>query len=340
MGLDFGALIPALAQGATSYMQGQRIGEHDREQRDALLHQRAFEEWAKKQQLAQSGRALDQRGEIEQLKLAAQQAIAALNNERALGVAKTAADARTHVGELQYAPDGSVDRTNTSRDKMNQRDNQTRFDIHVTPTAPTTKRQLFQDPQGNFHSLDDGTDIPPGWTPYNKPTGQGAGAGTRQQDMRRRELHSNFAKEPAVKDANALVGPLGDIRRGLSANSPMGDLAAVYSTIRMFDPKTGVRGQEIQLFGNAASIPERARRLLQQWQTGKQLTPQMRQDIQALMQQKQAEAESGMHNAQATYGQQVRDAGLTPADSAYIAPSASWMGKPKGLSGNILEDLK
>ena len=70
MGLDFGALIPALAQGASSYMQGQRIGEHDREQRDALLRQRAFEEWARKQQLAQSADALKQRGEIDQQKLA------------------------------------------------------------------------------------------------------------------------------------------------------------------------------------------------------------------------------------------------------------------------------
>ncbi len=108
MGLDFGALIPALAQGASSYMQGQRIGEHDREQRDALLRQRAFEEWARKQQLAQSADALKQRGEIDQQKLANAILLRQLQEQ----------GSTQRTGMVQDATTDRTGMTNTSREKV------------------------------------------------------------------------------------------------------------------------------------------------------------------------------------------------------------------------------
>lgn len=325
MAINWGALIPAAARGLGAYRAGQMQGEQERRADDTAASTRAFEAWAKRRQmqlqedktaqLYQSQEATRQNNAamlLERLRNAAD--IAEQRNSTQRDVAGTNAGVRRDVAGMQYGEGGAVDRTNASRE------NQVRITVDGANRRDDVIVQL---PDGGFGRVDaQGRVVPMPGTPYEKP-GASRGAGglsAPQQNAEVNRMKSQFRAEGPVKDAYAIAGPIRQIEASLALSSPQSQLAAVYETLKMFDPKTGVRPGEMEVFGNAASLPERGRRLLQQWNSGKQLTPQMVEDIKALVAEKRSAASAPVKPVQKAFGDRLRRLGLE-ADSAYVAPS-------------------
>lgn len=328
MAINWGALIPAAARGLGAYRAGQYQGEQERRRDDEAARTSAFEEWAKRRAmqlqedktsaLYQSQEATRQNNAamlMERLKNAVD--IADRNNATKRETTGLTTDARRDVAGMQYGEGGAVDRTNASRE------NQVRITVDGANRRDDVIVQL---PDGGFGRVDaTGRVVPMPGAPYEKAlsTRAGGGAGGMTPAQRNMEVHrmkSQFRQEGPVKDAYAIAGPIRQIEASLSLSSPQSQLSAVYETLKMFDPKTGVRPGEMEVFGNAASLPERGRRLLQQWNSGKQLTPQMVADIKALVAEKRAAASAPVKPVQQAFGDRLRRLGLE-ADSAYVAPS-------------------
>lgn len=337
MAINFGALLryaPAAAQGLGAYRKGAMAGEREREQNERADAAQLFEQFARRRQLEQTDRTINQRGELQAERLANAEALKARDAQIRELVARIntgSAERRTGmtVGQraeqagMQYGEGGSVDRTNDSRlqgvritvDGANRRDN-----------------TIVTMPDGTFAVVDaTGRATPLGGTPYQPPK-QGAGPGgltTPQRLTERNRLKSQYMREPEVKSASELGGVISSISNSLklAGENPQSQLSVVYQLVRLYDPRTGVRPSELELQANITSLPERVKRIYLNWNRGKILTPQMIADIEAEVAQRSQELRV-VEPVQARYGQTLRDLGME-SDSAYVAPTP-WSGVGRG----------
>lgn len=143
---------------------------------------------------------------------------------------------------------------------------------------------------------------------------------TKEQQRFQREqgLADDFRQEQGIKDASGVAGAVATIRGALSTPTPQGDLAAIYALVKLYDPGSVVREGEISLTQSAASLPEQVRRLWQGWNTGKKLTPEMREAIAGVANSIVAERQQQVNPILERYGQRARQWG---ADSAAVAPN-------------------
>lgn len=138
--------------------------------------------------------------------------------------------------------------------------------------------------------------------------------------QRSQALGQNYQKNPTVSAGYDLSNTAAGIKAGLAGTSPMDDLSLVYGTVKMFDPSTGVKDQEIKMAQSGQSLPGELRSIVNKWNTGRVLTPEMRQQIGALIDRKVAEQQRAIEPIQKLYGEQARRYGVQ-SDSAFIAPS-------------------
>lgn len=332
MAINWGALIPAAARGLGAYRAGQTQGEQERRADDVAASTRAFEEWAKRRalqlqedktaQLYQSQEATRQNNAamlLERLRNAAE--IAEQNNAARRDVAGTNAGVRRDVAGMQYGEGGAVDRTNASRENQ----------VRITVDGANRRDDMIVElPGGGFGRVDAmGRVVPLPGKPYEKPTqARGAGTGGASANAEVNRMKSQYLREPEVKDAGALAGPVRQVKAALKAapNNPQAQLSVVYETIRMMDPRTGVRPSETGLLmGDFNSLPERARSLVEGWNSGRRITPKMLQMIHEVVAEKEAAGAAALPPVQQRYGERLRRLGLE-ADSAYVAPSVDFGG--------------
>lgn len=136
--------------------------------------------------------------------------------------------------------------------------------------------------------------------------------------QREQGLADDFRQEQDIKDAKGIAGAVTTIRGALNNPTPQGDLAAIYALVKLYDPGSVVREGEISLTQSAASLPEQARRLLEGWNSGKKLTPQMRADLASVADSIVAQRQLQINPTLARYGERARRWG---ADSAAVAPN-------------------
>lgn len=97
------------------------------------------------------------------------------------------------------------------------------------------------------------------------------------------EGESNLRKEinalPEVKEANVALKAFDRIVQGGNTNSGPGDIAMIFSFMKMLDPTSVVRESEYATVENAAGVPERVRMLFNRALNGERLSADQRAQI-------------------------------------------------------------
>jgi hypothetical protein len=105
----------------------------------------------------------------------------------------------------------------------------------------------------------------------------------REAALRGQEVGTGLRKElqgmPQAKAFYDVEVSHEKIKRAAANPSPAGDMALVFSYMRLLDPGTGVKEGEYANATNAASIPERIRAQYNRAKDGELLTPEMRNDF-------------------------------------------------------------
>jgi hypothetical protein len=149
---------------------------------------------------------------------------------------------------------------------------------------------------------------------------QGGGDNEARNARYSTQLQSRYQANPIVKDAYGVANAISGVQSALRGDSPMSDLQTVYSVIKLFDPNSVVRNEEIKLTRSANSLPGKAQLLLANWQKGRILTPDMRQQINDLLEERIQGQERQVQPIQREFGGQARRYGVQ-ADSSFIAPT-------------------
>lgn len=297
MAFSLGSLIGAMSMGRTQARRGQR----EQQQLDAEAERQnrldLFNEYARSRQLAQTDNAQQNTIEREQMRLDAQRGIRSAENEAAAERARLNNEVAMWRNQAQFGKRGNeqevgqFDRNNRSREGMNREDNLVRAQIEAAKAAARAANA------------------------------QAGGITSQQKLTQVSQMRDDFQRDAPIASAQKLATVTNQLKAALAGESAMDDLSLVYETIKMFDPQTGVREGETTIFANSASLDERGRRLLLNWNKGRRLTASMRDDIRELVRRKELAAMALEKPVQARYGERLRRYGLE-ADSAFVAPSA------------------
>ncbi len=151
-----------------------RVGEQERAAREAAQNATMFAEYAKRRQMDQDDKRIAQTGDIASERLASASALQDAKNKNAELLAQMNIGGRKDVAGMQHGPQGSVDRTNTSREGIADRGNQaaeTRVRISVDG-ANRRDNNIVILPDGSYGVSDaTGRVSPLNGTPYNNPSG-------------------------------------------------------------------------------------------------------------------------------------------------------------------------
>jgi len=128
------------------------------------------------------------------------------------------------------------------------------------------------------------------------------------------DIRKEFMGLQPVKEAISLRVALDKLQRGAASSNAAGDMAMIFSYMKMLDPGSAVREGEYATARNAAGIPEQIKNLYNKALDGQFLTPDQRSSFVRLGQ--------GLYTAQAApalklsreFGGYVQRAGLDPAE--------------------------
>lgn len=146
---------------------------------------------------------------------------------------------------------------------------------------------------------------------------QPQGMGEQRQFQREQGLQQDYQQNLTVKDAYGIANAVAGIRAAATGDTPANDLAMMYSLVKFLDPQSAVREGEINLARAARSLGTQFVGAWQKAAAGKLLTPQERQNILGMLDQRVANARQRLAPIQQDFGRRARQFG---ADSAYVAP--------------------
>lgn len=95
------------------------------------------------------------------------------------------------------------------------------------------------------------------------------------------ELRKELLGLPTSRDTQSVVAAHSKINKALDAKSPGGDMAAIYSYMRILDPTSSVKEGEYASAKNAASVPEQVRNAYNNAMAGTLLSDKQREDFRA-----------------------------------------------------------
>ena len=119
----------------------------------------------------------------------------------------------------------------------------------------------------------------------NRRTGQlqpyAAGTGDEQTNLEMGKYEAQLRKEYSQlsKDANAIKDSIGRLRTGASLNTGAGDVAVVFSYMKLLDPTSVVREGEYATAENTAGVPQKITAMYNRILSGQRLTPDQRQNF-------------------------------------------------------------
>jgi hypothetical protein len=96
------------------------------------------------------------------------------------------------------------------------------------------------------------------------------------------KLRSEFRSEPIYKAHQEVQSAYNQVRDGLQAKSPAGDLAAATKFMKLLDPGSVVRESELALAMKAGGVLDRLSNYASRVVNGTKLTPKQREDFQDL----------------------------------------------------------
>lgn len=122
-----------------------------------------------------------------------------------------------------------------------------------------------------------------------RKTGAAAAAERREQtDAQRKEqgdiklegsIRGEVERSPIYKSFQESKVALDKVKSAIAADSPAGDIAAIYGVMKVWDPGSTVREGEFATAQNAGGVPERIQALYNKVLSGTRLTAEQRQDF-------------------------------------------------------------
>lgn len=113
-----------------------------------------------------------------------------------------------------------------------------------------------------------------------KPSPLGGNQGQAQPRKAEADLRKEFNARPEVKEFRDIDNSYRTIKRLFSGEgSAAGDIAGIFSFMKMLDPGSVVREGEFANAQNAAGVPDRIRNLYNKTLNGQRLNPKQRQDF-------------------------------------------------------------
>lgn len=116
---------------------------------------------------------------------------------------------------------------------------------------------------------------------YNKRTGDVRSAqpdGAPDLD-REAKIRNEWTGQQGVKEFQIIRDQYGILKGAASNPSAAGDIATVFSFMKILDPNSVVREQEFATAQNAAGVPERVRNVFNRLLSGERLSPEQRADF-------------------------------------------------------------
>lgn len=144
------------------------------------------------------------------------------------------------------------------------------------------------------------------------------------------KLRNDFKSEPIYKDFQDMDQAYKQIKAGLTAKTPIGDVAAATKIMKLLDPGSVVRESELAIAMAAAGKLDRLQNYVQMKISGESLTPKQRVDFEALAGELHSAASQAYNAKRMEYENTGKRYGLDPA--VLGSPSAQ-MPKPAAKTG-------
>lgn len=191
---------------------------------------------------------------------------AAAERARRESVGRRVSTLRALVPELANAPDDAVMAIAEDDDAFQDR---VKF---RTPDKP--ERPFYDNDRGVLVGADGKVTKPDGLP------ARPASPGNQYRDLSAvGSIRGQFNSEPTVKAAQDVASSLVRVRQAAQNPSPAGDLALIFSYMKMLDPGSTVREGEFANAQNAAGVPDQVRNAYNRASKGERLNPQQRQDF-------------------------------------------------------------
>jgi hypothetical protein len=151
------------------------------------------------------------------------------------------------------------------------------------------------------------------------------------------KLRNDFKAEPIYKDYVEMATAYKQIKAGLNAKTPIGDVAAATKVMKLLDPGSVVRESELAIAMAAAGKLDRLQNYLQMKISGETLTPTQRSDFGALAQELFEAAGDAYNSKRKEYADMGRRYGL--GDAALGAAHVSTRGATKPAAAQGVPDM-
>ena len=141
------------------------------------------------------------------------------------------------------------------------------------------------------------------------------------------KLRNDFKSEPIYKEYVEMATAYKQIKAGLNAKTPIGDVAAATKVMKLLDPGSVVRESELAIAMAAAGKLDRLQNYLQMKISGEMLTPTQRSDFGALAQELFEAAGDAYNSKRKEYADMGGRYGLS--DTVLGSPHVSTRGATK-----------
>ena len=130
-------------------------------------------------------------------------------------------------------------------------------------------------------------------------------------------LRGQFNQEQTVKDAAVVHAAAKRVRTAATDPSAAGDLALIFSFMKMLDPNSSVRETEFANAQNAAGVPDQVRNLWNRAQKGERLNPAQRADFTRQAQSQADATRASLRNVVSRYSEIATRNKINPRDIVF-----------------------
>jgi hypothetical protein len=127
------------------------------------------------------------------------------------------------------------------------------------------------------------------------------------------KLRNDFKSEPIYKDFQDMQAAHKQIKAGIAANNPVGDLATATKIMKLLDPTSVVRESELAMAMAASGRMDRLKNFVELQINGRKLTPTQLQEFGALSDELLRAAGQQYNKKRAEYEVMGKRYGLDPA---------------------------
>lgn len=128
------------------------------------------------------------------------------------------------------------------------------------------------------------------------------------------ELRKEYNSQPQTKSFTEVQSAFSKIKNAAKDPSPAGDMAMLYSYMKILDPGSTVREGEFSTAGNTGNLPTQIQNYYNKLKTGERLTPEQRADFLKSAKNTYLANEDQLMDARTRYSELARGQGFAEKD--------------------------